>query len=141
MMPQPNAALQIANVFREFAQQIEDYRHAHVNDLSDADMATLRNRETSLRNTSNDYLNQGINAVLDNGEANAAALTQIGDLLKRDQTKLNSINKAIEVAGILSELAMGFASGQPGTIASALQSAFEALKPAEPDKTKSVNGA
>jgi hypothetical protein len=139
-MPQLTAddTLRIATVFTGFAKIIADFRHAHVNELSDEDMAALRDRENSLRNTSDFYLDQGINKVLDDGASNTAALTRVSDLLKQDEAKLDSINKALQVAKILADLATGFATGNPATVASALQSAFETFKPPAADKSKTA---
>jgi hypothetical protein len=139
-MPQLTAeeALQIGNVFAGFAKLTEDYRFAHAAELSETDMATLRERENAFLKTSNDYLDQGMNKILDDGAGNAEALGKIGDLLKQDQAKLDSINEALEFTKDLADLATGFATGNPETIASSLQAVFSELKESSSDKTKSA---
>ena len=128
-MPNPtqDQALQIAKAFAGFATSVEDYRFAHFASLTDLQQASLLNLEGTLRSTSNNFLNMGINLVLDNVQNALDGLGQITTLLNKDLKVLADINKAIQVVGVLVQLGTAFATANPAGIASALGGAVTTL--------------
>jgi len=128
-MPNPtqNQALQIAQAFASFATSVENYRFEHFANLTELQQASFLNIEGSLRNTSNDFLNMGINLVLDNVQNALDGLGQITTLLNNDLKVLADINKAIQVVGVLVQLGTAFATANPAGIVSALGSAVTTL--------------
>jgi hypothetical protein len=59
-------ALQIAQSFARFASTVENYRFDHFDNLTDLQEGSLRSVEQSLRTTSNNFLDLGINLSLGN---------------------------------------------------------------------------
>ena len=121
-------AMQIAQTFSQFAAKVEDFRFSHLNALSDLQESALRNVETSLRSTSSDFLDLGINAVLDDAENSIAALGQVTDLLNRDITTVTTINNALQIASSLIQLATAFATLNPLAITSGIQATITILR-------------
>ncbi len=125
-------ALQIARVFAGFANTVEDYRFTHFDDLNDLQEANLRNVESTLRTISNDFLNMGINLALDDVQSALDGLGSITTLLNNDLKTLQDVNKALQVVGVLMQLGIAFATGNPAGIASAIGSTVTALKATAP---------
>src|SRR5277367_2637465 len=111
-------ALQIARTFAGFANTVEDYRFTHFANLDDLQEANLRNMESSLRTTSNNFLNLGINLALDNVQGALDGLGSITTLLNSDLKTLRDIDSALHVVGVLMQLGTAFATGNPAGIAS-----------------------
>lgn len=122
-------ALQIAQMFSGFAQAVEDYRFAHLSELSDFQVTSLRNVESQLRRTSDDFIDEGMNHAIDDAATALTSLGEVTGLLRSDLAKLADINRALQVVTGLVQLGAAFATGSPAGIASALQSTFEALRP------------
>ena len=122
-----NQALQIAQAFSGFANTVEDYRFAHFDAFTDLQRASLLNIEGSLRTSSNDFLNMGVNLVLDNVKDALDGLGEVTNLLNHDLTVLVDINKAIHVVGVLLQLGTAIAIGNPAGIVAAIRSAVTAL--------------
>ena len=120
-------ALQIAQALSGFAKTVETYRFAHFEDLSDLQQGSLRNVETTLRATSNDFLDMGINLTLDNVQDALDDLSEITARLNRDLTTLTDIDKALHVVSVLMQVGTAFATGNPVAIASALGSTVAIL--------------
>lgn len=122
-----NQALQIAQAFSGFANTVEDYRFVHFDALTDLQRASLLNIEGSLRTSSNDFLNMGVNLVLDNVKDALDGLGEVTNLLNHDLTVLVDINKAIHVVGVLLQLGTAIAIGNPAGIVAAIRGAVTAL--------------
>lgn len=122
-----NQALQIAKAFSGFANTVEYYRFAHFDALTDLQRASLLNIEGSLRTSSNDLLNMGVNLVLDNVQDALDGLDEVTNLLNDDLTVLVDINKAIHVVGVLLQLGTAIAIGNPAGIVAAIRGAVTAL--------------
>jgi hypothetical protein len=132
-------ALRIAQAFARFANTVEDYRFDHFAALTNLQRANLLNLEGTLRATSNNFLNFGINLALDNVQTALDQLSQVTELINSDLKVLADINKAIQVIGVLVQLGTAFATGSPGGIISALQGAVTDLTAAAaPAKTASA---
>ncbi len=127
-----NQALQIAQAFSGFANTVEDYRFAHFDALTDLQRASLLNIEGSLRTSSNDFLNMGVNLVLDNVQDALDGLGEVTNLLNHDLAVLADINKAIHVVGVLLQLGTAIATGNPASIVAAIGGAVTALTAAVP---------
>lgn len=131
----PDQAMQIAQSFSGFARAVEDFRFNHMNDLTDIQESALRNAETSLRKTSDDFLDMGVNAVLDDAQGAIDGLGKVTTLLNKDLTTLTTINTALQIAGSLLQLATGFATMNPAGITSGIASTVGVLQSvAEPPK-------
>src|SRR5258708_30872824 len=89
--------LQIARAFAGFAYTVEDYRFTHFDDLNDLQEANLRNVEATLRTTSNNFLDMGIDLALDNVQSALDGLGHITTTLNNDLKSLQSINNALKV--------------------------------------------
>ena len=128
-MPQltKDEALQIAQAFASFAKTVENYRFAHFRDLTDLQEASLRNVENTLRTTSNNFLDLGINLALDDVQGALDSLGGITTKLNEDLTRLTNIDKALQAVGALVQLGTAFATGQPAAIAGALKNTFDTL--------------
>lgn len=120
-------ALQIARTFSGFASTVQNYRFDHFDDLSDLQEANLRNVENSLRTISDNYIDKGINMVLDNIQGALDGLGQVTKLVNTDVKKLDDVNKALQVITVLVQLGAAFATGNPVGIASAIGSSISAL--------------
>jgi hypothetical protein len=120
-------ALQIAQDFSGFATAVENYRFAHFDALTDLQESSLRNVETSLRATSNDFIDMGINLALDDVQGALQGLSDVTAKLNKDLTTLSDINKAMQVVSVLMQLGTAFATGNPAGFATALQSAVSTL--------------
>ncbi len=127
-----NQALQIAQAFAGFATSVENYRFAHFAALTALQQANLLNLEGALRNTSNNFLNMGINLILDNVQNAVDGLGQVTTLMNKDLKVLADINKAIHVVGVLVQLGTAFATANPAGIAAAIGSAVTTLTAAAP---------
>jgi hypothetical protein len=123
-------ALKIARTFAGFANTVEDYRFTHFVELNDLQEANLRNIEATLRTTSNNFLNMGINLSIENVHSALDGLGSITTLLNSDLKTLQDINKALQVVGALMELGTAFATGNPAGIASAIGNTVTGLKTA-----------
>jgi hypothetical protein len=128
-MPNPtqDQALQIAQAFSGFATTVENYRFDHAGALSDLQQANLRNVEASLRATSDNFVDMGINLALDNVQDALQGLGTITTKLNADLKKLTDINQAFQVIGVLIQVGAAFATGNPAGIATALAGAVPAL--------------
>lgn len=120
-------ALRIAQAFAGFAKTVENYRFAHFSQLTDLQEASLRNVETTLRTTSNNLLDLGINLSLDDVSDALEALGDITNKLNKDLTTLTNIDKALQVVGALVQLGTAFATGSPPAIVAAFKSTVAAL--------------
>ena len=125
-------SLQIAQAFAGFANTVQNYRFAHFNALTDLQEASLRNVEATLRATSDNFLDMGINLALDNVQDALDGLSKVTDMINKDLTTLADINKAIQFVGVLVQLGTAFATANPTGIVSALGSAVSALTPDPP---------
>jgi hypothetical protein len=125
-------ALQIAKVFAGFAKTVEDYRFTHFSALTELQQSSLRNIEATLRATSNDFLDKGINLALDDVQFALDKLGEITDTINHDLKTLADVNKALQVVGVLMQLGTAFATGNPAGIVSALGSAVKDLQAAAP---------
>jgi hypothetical protein len=120
-------ALKIAKAFSGFANAVDDYRFAHFTTLDDLQQANLLSLAGTLRATSNNFLNFGINLALDNVQHSLDQLGQVTTLINDDLKVLADIGKAVEVIGVLAGLGTAFATGNPIGIATALQGAIKDL--------------
>ncbi|MGA3073384.1 MAG: hypothetical protein ABSG56_06805 [Bryobacteraceae bacterium] len=145
-MPNPtqDQALQIAQAFSGFATTVENYRFDHSSALSDLQQANLRNVETWLRATSNNFVDMGINLALDDVQDALQGLGAITTKLNEDLKTLADINKAFQVIGVLLQVGTAFATGNPAGIATALEGAvtkLTTLGAAAPAQDNKVSGA
>jgi hypothetical protein len=122
-------ALQIAQNIRGFAKTIEDYRIAHMSDLSGAQEADLRSAELSLRKASDAVTDAGINLALDDAQESLTRLGKVTELLKADVSKLADVGKAIQIVTALVQIGTAFSTGNLGGVASAIGTAVAALTP------------
>jgi hypothetical protein len=134
-------ALKIAQAFSRYANTVEDYRFDHFATLDDMPRANLLNLEATLRATSNNFLNFGINLALDNVQHSLDQLGQVTTLINNDLKVLADIDKAVQVIGVLANLGTAFATGNPVGIAAALQGAIKDLTAAAPTKATAGGGA
>ena len=123
-------SLRIAQMFRGFATAVDDYRFAHLAELTDSQASGLQKDASTLRKTAGDFVDQGINRAIDDVQAALAGLGQVTDMLKSNLEKLGAIDRALGVVTSLVQLGAAFATGNPGGIASALASTVSALQPA-----------
>jgi hypothetical protein len=123
----PDQTLAIAQQFSRLARVVEDYRLNHFDQLTDLQQSGLASAEDHLRRTANAFLDYGLNEVMDNAQGSIDQLTQITQRLTRDVERLNDVTKALNVIGVVVQLASAFSSANPAAIASALAAAAAAV--------------
>jgi len=124
-MPQitSDQAVTIAQQFSRIARAVEDYRFQHYNDLTMIAVTGLTNAEDHLRSASNDFLDVGINLVLDKAEASIAELKRVTDQMSKAIGALRDVQKALQLAGVALQIALAFTSENPVAIVASLHAA------------------
>ena len=119
---------EIAEDLFQVANAVGDFRFAHFDELTPDHRAVLSGLQQQLSNQSNHFTTLAIQLTLDDLEPTLARIAVVTREVNRAVTTLNSIRKVINIATSFVALGAAIASGNPGTIASALEGTIGALQ-------------
>lgn len=118
----------LADGFFEISKAVGDYRFAHFDDLEPDQLNALHSLQQQLSNQSNHFTAVAIEITLDDLQP---ALDRIGHItveVNKAVKTLNDIRRVITIATNMVTLGAAIASGNPTTIASAIQDAMQAVQ-------------
>jgi hypothetical protein len=118
----------LADGFFEISKAVGDYRFAHFDDLEPDQLNVLHSLQQQLSNQSNHFTALAIEITLDDLQA---ALDRIGHItgeVSKTVTTLNDVRRVIAIATNMVTLGAAVASGNPATIASAIQDVMQAVQ-------------
>jgi hypothetical protein len=118
----------LAEDFFEISKAVGDYRFRHFDDLTPDQLNALHSLQQQLSNQSNHFTAVAIQITLDDLQPTLDKINQITGQVNQAITTLNNIRRVITIATSIVSLGAAFASGSPGTIASAIQDTVGALQ-------------
>jgi hypothetical protein len=119
-------ALALGKQYRQASAALRKYRLAK-DALSDTSVKQLKLIETSLRDAARDMTTLAVAIVIDEGQADLAALGAVTDDALTQLDTINGIKRVLSVATALLGLAAAIPTGKPAEVADAFRALRELL--------------
>ncbi len=128
-MPQltQDQARALAEGFLAVSKAVGDFRLANFSLLTPDQQAALRDLQQQLSNQSLHFTAVAIQITLDDLQGTLERIGQVTAQVNQAVTNLNDIRRVITVATSFVGLGAAIASGNPGTIATAVQGTIQAV--------------
>jgi hypothetical protein len=120
-------ASQLANLFLELSESVDQFRETNAASLSDDDLDSLVDTATQLREVSQQLNGESIAATLDQVQDNVNNIIAATKDAQQAVKKIKKVQNVFAIAEAAASLGAAIASGKIGTIGSSSADLFQAI--------------